>query len=47
MSYIKFIFIYFLFFYIYQKGPFVHLSTMVGAYLSKLGTQTQANKKVK
>ncbi|XP_049921345.1 chloride channel K [Epinephelus moara] len=30
-----------------KVGPFVHLSTMVGAYLSKLCTLTQANKKEK
>lgn len=34
-------------FFICHKGPFVHLSTMVGAYLSNLCTLTQANKKVK
>lgn len=31
----------------YYQGPFVHLSTMVGAYLSNLCTLIQTNKKVK
>lgn len=30
-----------------SKGPFVHLSTMVGAYLSKLCMFIQTNDKVK
>lgn len=31
----------------YYQGPFVHLSTMVGAYLSNLCSLIQTNKKVK